>query len=105
MNNLKAKQKFTPLEKIVWLSISITVLIFALLLTLNANFKKITPWLQGSGTIFLIMLLFSMDWKKINQSFTKRTIMLSIITLVLFLVPLLYDEIISFFQGISELSW
>ncbi|GAA3018012.1 helix-turn-helix domain-containing protein [Tetragenococcus solitarius] len=98
MNNLKAKQKFTPLEKIVWLSISITVLIFALLLTLNANFKKITPWLQGSGTIFLIMLLFSMDWKKINQSFTKRTIMLSIITLVLFLVPFLYDEIISFFK-------
>lgn len=72
MNNLKAKQKFTPLEKIVWLSISITVLIFALLLTLNANFKKITPWLQESGTIFLIMLLFSMDWKKINQSFTKE---------------------------------
>ncbi|AYW47565.1 XRE family transcriptional regulator [Tetragenococcus osmophilus] len=104
MNKLKINQKFTPIEKIVWLSISISILIFAILLAFNTNFKEITPWLQGAGTIFLIALLFSVDWKKINQAFSKKAIILSIFTLVLFLLPFLYGEIISFFQGISEFS-
>lgn len=104
MNNLKSKQKFTPVERIVWLSISVAVFIFAVLLALNANFKEITPWLQGAGTISLIVLLFSVDWNKINQAFSKRTIVLSIITLILFLVPFLYGEVVSFFQGVSEYS-
>ncbi|MDN6146816.1 MAG: helix-turn-helix domain-containing protein [Atopostipes suicloacalis] len=104
MNKLKTTQTFTPVEKIVVISIGMTVLLFAVLLAFNADFQEITPWLQTGGIVFFIALLFSVDWKKINQALSKRAIVLSIITLVLFLVPFLYGEIISYFRTISELS-
>ncbi|MEK2457728.1 hypothetical protein WN875_08890 [Tetragenococcus halophilus] len=54
--------------------------------------------------IFFIALLFSLDWQKINQALSKKAVVLSIITLILLLIPFLHEEIISYFQTISELS-
>ncbi len=104
MNKLKTTPKFTPVEKIVCISIGMAVFIFAILLTFNANFQQITPWLHLVGTIFFIALLFSVDWGKINQALSKKSIVLSIIILVSLLVPFLYEEIISYFQTVSRLS-
>jgi len=104
MNKLKTTQIFTPVEKIVVISIGVTVLLFAVLLAFNADFQEITPWLHLGGMIFFIALLFSLDWQKLNQALSKKAVVLSIITLVLLLIPFLHEEIISYFRTISELS-
>jgi len=104
MNKFKTIQKFTPVEKIVGVSFVITVLIFAILFVFNTNFQEIMPWLHLGGMIFFIALLFSLDWQKINQALSKKAVVLSIITLILLLIPFLHEEIISYFQTISELS-
>ncbi|MCO8286428.1 helix-turn-helix domain-containing protein [Tetragenococcus halophilus] len=104
MNKFKTIQKFTPVEKIVWVSLIMIVLIFAVLFVFNTNFQEIMPWLHLGGMIFFIALLFSLDWQKINQAFSKKAMVLSIITLVLLLIPFLYEEIISYLRTISELS-
>lgn len=102
MCNLKENQTFTPVEKIVWLSIGIAIIIFAVLFSFKADFNQIAPWLQGIGTLFLIALLFSLDWQKINQALSKKAIILAIVAGVLLLIPYLNDTIIIFFKGLSD---
>ncbi|MFQ4155480.1 hypothetical protein ACKE5D_08810 [Pediococcus pentosaceus] len=69
---------------------------------MRGHIDQIAPWLQGIGTLFLIALLFSLDWQKINQALSKKVIVLAIVAGVLLLIPYLNDTIISFFKGLSD---
>lgn len=102
MANFKGQPKFSSVEKIVWLSLGIAVLIFGILLAFEADFEQLTPWFQGIGDIFLIVLLCSLDWKKINQALSKKAVILGVITGILWLVPYLHDFLVSFLQGLSD---
>lgn len=101
MKDLKIDQSFTAVEKIVWSSVGIAAVLFSVLLALHADFMQITPWLQVGGFIFLVALIFSIDWSKVNKALSKNSVILGTITAVLFLIPYLYNEMISFFEGVS----
>lgn len=102
MNHLTSPSRFSSSEKVLWGSILLAAVSFVSLLILRVNFSVITPWLQSASEICLIWLLFTVDWRKINQAITRRSVILAIIVLTLYLIPSFNDFLQGFLTGVSS---
>lgn len=102
MNHLTSPSRFSSSEKVLWGSILLAAVSFVAFLILRVNFSVITPWLQSASEICLIWLLFTVDWRKINQAITRRSVILAIIVLTLYLIPSFNDFLQGFLTGVSS---
>lgn len=102
MNHLTSPSCFSSSEKVLWGSILLAAISFVSLLILRVNFSVVTPWLQSVSEICLIWLLFTVDWRKINQAITRRSVILAVIVLTLYLIPSFNDFLQGFLAGVSS---
>lgn len=102
MNHLTSPSRFSSSEKVLWGSILLAAVSFVSLLILRVNFSVVTPWLQSVSEICLIWLLFTVDWRKINQAITRRSVILAVIVLTLYLIPSFNDFLQGFLAGVSS---
>ncbi len=54
------------------------------------------------GAILLIIIMFKLDWHKLDQIVPRHIIILIAVTVILFLIPAINDFIMSFIDGFQD---
>jgi len=99
VKQIDAKMKMSKILKAIIFSALIAFIMFIGLKISSIDVYNIGSYFTDLGAVFLIVIMFKLDWHKLDQIVPRHIIVLIAITVILFLVPAINDFILSFIEG------
>ncbi|WP_054734881.1 hypothetical protein [Secundilactobacillus similis] len=101
MRELKDAQRVTPVEKIVWNSIGLAAIVMIVMLAMRIDFNVVDTWFNWGAFVLLIVWLFTLNWRAVNQLLSRKSVVLGIVVFTLYLIPFIYSFIQGFIAGFT----
>ena len=101
MRELKDAQRVTPVEKIVWSSIGLAAVVMIVMLAMRIDFNVVDTWFNWGAFVLLIVWLFTLNWRAVNQLLSRKSVVLGIVVFTLYLIPFIYSFIQGFIAGFT----
>ncbi|WPQ68015.1 helix-turn-helix domain-containing protein [Weissella paramesenteroides] len=96
---IDAKMKMSKILHAITVSALIAFMVFIGMKIASINIYDISSYFTDFGAILLIIVMFKLDWHKLDQIVSRNVIILIAITVVMFLIPAINDFIMSFIDG------
>lgn len=102
VEKIDAKMKMSKVLKVIIISAIIAFIMFIGLKISSIDVYNISSYFTDLGAVFLIVIMFKLDWHKLDKIVPRHIIILIAITVILFLVPAINDFILSFIDGFQD---
>ena len=102
VEKIDAKMKMSKILKAIIISAIIAFIMFIGLKISSIDVYNISSYFTDLGAVFLIVIMFKLDWHKLDKIVPRHIIILIAITVILFLVPAINDFILSFIDGFQD---
>ena len=102
VEQIDAKMKMSKILKAIIISALIAFIMFIGLKISSIDVYSISSYFTDLGAVFLIIIMFKLDWHKLDKIVPRHIIILIAITVILFLVPAINDFILSLIDGFQD---
>lgn len=102
VEKIDAKMKMSKILKAIIISAIIAFIMFIGLKISSIDVYNISSYFTDLGAVFLIIIMFKLDWHKLDKIVPRHIIILIAITVILFLVPAINDFILSLIDGFQD---
>ena len=92
---IDAKMKMSKILHAITVSALIAFMVFIGMKIASINIYDISSYFTDFGAILLIIVMFKLDWHKLDQIVSRNVIILIAITVVMFLIPAINDFIMT----------
>ena len=99
VEKIDAKMKMSKVLKVIIISAIIAFIMFIGLKISSIDVYNISSYFTDLGAVFLIVIMFKLDWHKLDKIISRHIIVLIAVTVILFLIPAINDFIMSVIEG------
>ena len=99
VEKIDAKMKMSKILKAIIISAIIAFIMFIGLKISSIDVYNISSYFTDLGAVFLIVIMFKLDWHKLDKIISRHIIVLIAVTVILFLIPAINDFIMSVIEG------
>ena len=99
VEKIDAKMKMSKILKAIIISAIIAFIMFIGLKISSIDVYNISSYFTDLGAVFLIVIMFKLDWHKLDKIVSRHIIVLIAVTVILFLIPAINDFIMSIIEG------
>ena len=99
VEKIDAKMKMSKILKAIIISAIIAFIMFIGLKISSIDVYNISSYFTDLGAVFLIVIMFKLDWHKLDKIVSRHIIVLIAVTVILFLIPAINDFIMSVIEG------
>lgn len=99
VEKIDAKMKMSKILKAIIISAIIAFIMFIGLKISSIDVYNISSYFTDLGAVFLIVIMFKLDWHKLDKIVSRHIIVLITVTVILFLIPAINDFIMSVIEG------
>lgn len=99
VEKIDAKMKMSKILKAIIISAIIAFIMFIGLKISSIDVYNISSYFTDLGAVFLIIIMFKLDWHKLDKIISRHIIVLIAVTVILFLIPAINDFIMSVIEG------
>ena len=99
VEKIDAKMKMSKILKAIIISAIIAFIMFIGLKISSIDVYNISSYFTDLGAVFLIVIMFKLDWHKLDKIVSRHIIVLIAVTVILFLIPAINYFIMSVIEG------